>query len=169
MSGWLIAVTSTVLATTLVDILLPDGEIKKYVKGITSLIVIVAIISPLLTVKNVLNGGVDELFSVDSALDTLETNQINNYYLMSTNERKKKNLEDKVIKALSTIGIDGAIVVLTGQGLTVTMNIVAVTIDLSKASINCDDTNINIISVVKEIVAQVLAVDDQIITVVHAT
>lgn len=168
MSGWLIAVTSTVLATTLVDILLPDGEIKKYVKGITSLIVIVAIISPLLTVKNVLNGGVDELFSVDS-VGTLETNQINNYYLMSTNERKKKNLEDKVIKALSTIGIDGAIVVLTGQGLTVTMNIVAVTIDLSKASINCDDTNINIISVVKEIVAQVLAVDDQIITVVHAT
>ena len=47
MSGWILSVTAVICLTVLMDIVMPDGQMNKYVKGITSLIVVFVVISPL--------------------------------------------------------------------------------------------------------------------------
>lgn len=47
MSGWVLSVTAVVCLTVLLDIIMPDGQMKKYVKGIVSIIVIFVIVTPL--------------------------------------------------------------------------------------------------------------------------
>ena len=47
MSGCVLSVTAVVCLTVLLDIIMPDGQMKKYVKGIVSIIVIFVIVTPL--------------------------------------------------------------------------------------------------------------------------
>lgn len=47
MSGWLIGIVGIVSLGVLIEILLPEGENSKYIRGIFSIIVIFVIISPL--------------------------------------------------------------------------------------------------------------------------
>ena len=47
MSGWLIGIVGVVSLGVLIEVLLPEGENSKYIKGIFSIIVIFVIISPL--------------------------------------------------------------------------------------------------------------------------
>lgn len=50
MSGWVLSVTAVICLTVLLDIIMPDGQMKKYVKGIVSIIVIFVIITPLASI-----------------------------------------------------------------------------------------------------------------------
>lgn len=50
MSGWVLSVTAVICLTVLLDIIMPDGQMKKYVKGIVSIIVIFVIITPLTSI-----------------------------------------------------------------------------------------------------------------------
>ena len=47
MSGWLLGIVGVVSLGVLIEVLLPDGENSKYIKGIYSIIVIFVIIAPL--------------------------------------------------------------------------------------------------------------------------
>ncbi len=47
MSGWLIDIVGVVSLGVLIEVLLPEGENSKYIRGIFSIIVIFVIISPL--------------------------------------------------------------------------------------------------------------------------
>lgn len=48
MGNWAISVVGTVLLTVLADVILPDGQTNKYVKTALSVVVIVAMLTPLL-------------------------------------------------------------------------------------------------------------------------
>ncbi len=50
MSGWILSVTAVICLTVLMDIVMPDGQMNKYVKGITSLIVVFVVVSPLASI-----------------------------------------------------------------------------------------------------------------------
>ena len=47
MSAWLFSIAGVIILSGLLDLVLSEGETKKYVKGIISIIVIATIISPL--------------------------------------------------------------------------------------------------------------------------
>ncbi|MDE7208303.1 MAG: stage III sporulation protein AF [Clostridia bacterium] len=47
MSGWLIGIVGVVSLGVLIEVLLPEGENSKYIRGIFSIIVILLIIYPL--------------------------------------------------------------------------------------------------------------------------
>lgn len=48
MGNWAISVVGTVLLTVLADVILPDGQTNKYVKTALSIVVIVAMLTPLM-------------------------------------------------------------------------------------------------------------------------
>ncbi len=52
MSGWLIGIVGVVSLGVLIEVLLPEGENSKYIRGIFSIIVIFVIISPLPKLAN---------------------------------------------------------------------------------------------------------------------
>lgn len=74
MSGWVLSVTAVICLTVLLDIIMPDGQMKKYVKGIVSIIVIFVIITP---VASIAVGELDLTkgnITIDSdMLDNLES------------------------------------------------------------------------------------------------
>ncbi len=74
MSGWVLSVTAVICLTVLLDIIMSDGQMKKYVKGIVSIIVIFVIITPLASIAvgefDLTKGNI----TIDSdMLDTLES------------------------------------------------------------------------------------------------
>lgn len=63
MSGWILSVTAVICLTVLMDIVMPDGQMNKYVKGITSLIVVFVVVSPL---ASIVKGDFDFSLSSDN-------------------------------------------------------------------------------------------------------
>ncbi len=47
MSGWIASIVGIVLLGALVEILLPDGDSRKYIRGVYGLIVVLVIVAPL--------------------------------------------------------------------------------------------------------------------------
>ena len=74
MSGWVLSVTAVICLTVLLDIIMPDGQMKKYVKGIVSIIVIFVIITPLASIAVGEFGLTKGNITIDSdMLDNLES------------------------------------------------------------------------------------------------
>lgn len=81
MSGWVLSVTAVVCLTVLLDIIMPDGQMKKYVKGIVSIIVIFVIITPLASI------AVGE-FDLTKGNITIDSDMLDN--LESTSDRYRE-------------------------------------------------------------------------------
>ncbi len=81
MSGWILSVTAVICLTVLLDIIMPDGQMKKYVKGIVSIIVIFVIITPLASI------AVGE-FDLTKGNITIDSDMLDN--LESTSDRYRE-------------------------------------------------------------------------------
>lgn len=81
MSGWVLSVTAVICLTVLLDIIMPDGQMKKYVKGIVSIIVIFVIITPLASI------AVGE-FDLTKGNITIDSDMLDN--LESTSDRYRE-------------------------------------------------------------------------------
>ena len=46
MSGWILSIVGMVLTMTLTEIMLPEGQTAKYIKGVVSLMVVYVVIAP---------------------------------------------------------------------------------------------------------------------------
>ena len=84
MSGWVLSVTAVICLTVLLDIIMPDGQMKKYVKGIVSIIVIFVIITPLASIAvgefDLTKGNItidsDMLDNIESTSDRYRETQL---------------------------------------------------------------------------------------------
>lgn len=89
MSAWLLSIVGVVALGVLIEIIMPEGEHSKYIKGIFSLVVIFVIVSPF---PKLLSGnGYEKFFddntqqiqidvdSYESIKDTYRQNIINNF------------------------------------------------------------------------------------------
>ncbi len=81
MSGWIMGIVGVICLSVLVDILLPDGQTNKYIKGIFALITLYVIISPLpaflskdYSLDEVLSFDAVEFAIDDDFLDGISTN-----------------------------------------------------------------------------------------------
>lgn len=63
MSGWIMGIVGVIALATLADILLPEGETAKYIKGFLAIFVVAAIIAPIPFLLNS-SESVTEFFNV---------------------------------------------------------------------------------------------------------
>lgn len=68
LSSWAISVTVVILFSAIIDSLLPESSIKKYVKVVLGVMVTLIMLSPLFK----LLGGVDFLQEVDNTLNNIK-------------------------------------------------------------------------------------------------
>ncbi|MEG1527737.1 MAG: stage III sporulation protein AF [Clostridia bacterium] len=86
LSVWAIAVIGVVILTVLVDIIIPDGQTNKYIKGIMAIIVIFVIIQPL---PIIFNSNLADLTTSDNQDPiTIDTNFIEFVNNLSAQERE---------------------------------------------------------------------------------
>lgn len=100
MNTWLISITVSVIITTILTILLPNGKLKVLIKGAFSLIITLVMLQPLLNLKN-------SEFKIDGFAS--EANVTLQYdYLGYVAEEKIKFLEVESVKILEDVGIRDA-------------------------------------------------------------
>ena len=47
MTGWILSIVGTVLTVTLAEVMLPEGQMAKFIKGVISLMIIYVVIAPI--------------------------------------------------------------------------------------------------------------------------
>lgn len=94
MRGWIIAIVGVVVLGVLLEIILPDGEVTKYIRGIFSIIVVVVIVTP---IAQILSGDKKFEFDIKGAQIEYDDNYIRYFY-----QEQKLSDENKLLSSLSS-------------------------------------------------------------------
>lgn len=153
--AYLLSIVGAVVATTLIEVIMAEGETKKFVKGVASVLVLAAIVIPLPSLfSNIKTKSIDELTS-DSAVT-----EVDDTYLQRIYENQYKTKELAVQKKLKYAGFDGVtvriIIRYTSGG---EIEIEQIIIDKSALVITEENANINIDVEIIKIVSTALSVD----------
>lgn len=103
MTGWIMSIVGVVVIGVLIDVLTPEGESNKYIKGIYALIVVLVIASP---IAKALKSDIDFSKYFDQTFDT------DSAFVDSVNDDRKQSDEQKITIYLKNRGYDGANVVI---------------------------------------------------------
>ncbi len=137
MVEWVSCIVLSIIAVTLIDVVMAEGETKKFIKGIASLMVLFAVISPL---PKLLNTS----FNWDTIMESESTFNINTNYIDESTKIKVKSYEAECESYLNSRGISGAKVTLFYEsGSTGQVEINFAQVDI-KSVIIPDSSNINI-------------------------
>ncbi len=108
MGQWVITVAGIAILSVLCDIILPEGQTRKYVKTVFGVVVTFVIVQPLLS----LAGG-------DLHFDFQADPQLQQSYLQSVSDRANIAAEKNLEKTLSANGIDVESVSVADNSVTV--------------------------------------------------
>ncbi len=140
MVEWVTGIVLSIIAVTLIDVIMADGETKKFIKGIASLMVLFAVLSPL---PSLLNSD----YSWDSIMDTSTTFTTNSSYISGVNERRIEVYEEESEAYFSSLGITGTQVKLFYTEDDSTVEITFAQIDIGSVIIP-ENSNINIANII---------------------
>ena len=152
MSEWLIGVVGIIALGLLLEILIPEGQTSKYVKGAFSLLVIFAVISPL---PKLLNGE----YQID--FGGVEY-KIDKEYLTYATSKYTSSVENNLEKILAEQGIDSSVEIVAKDGSVRDIEFVLVKINISGIDKNQENTHI---TRAREIVKSTLSISSGIIDV----
>ena len=95
MKTWILSIGSIIILTSIISILFPEGKLGKNIKSVFSLIVVLTIIQPLATIKNL---DFSTILQSDEQQVVLQQDFI--YYVteQKITNRGIKYIEDTVIK-----------------------------------------------------------------------
>lgn len=150
-SAWVLSVAGICVLGVLVELMLPSGQTKKYIKGIFSFVVVLVVISPL-----------PAFFKKDfKAEDIFEENAIliQEDFVYEINNRRLEKLENLILTDLKEIGIDNAGVKLNANIFTTDLVIDAVFVDLRESVIDEKISHIDIEDDVKKSVLKYVSID----------
>lgn len=138
MNTWILSVAAVCLLTVILDLLIAEGETKKYIRGIMSIIIVFAIIAPL---PKLLNKEINiDAYFEDGGKVSADTSYLYKIYVAQYAEK-----EQKLQKAFETQGVKGAVVnIAIGYDGSFGVEVMNVTIDINNAVITENKGNIDI-------------------------
>ncbi|MBP5404464.1 MAG: stage III sporulation protein AF [Clostridia bacterium] len=109
MTGWILSIVGMVLTVTLTEIMLPEGETAKYIKGLISLMVVYVVLIP---VPHLLNANLDinSFFNFSS-----ESYQIDSAFIQIIKEDKQSALEKGLEEVFRAEGLDASAGIILGE------------------------------------------------------
>ena len=127
---WAISIVGAICLTAMVDVIMSDGETKKYTKSILSIIVFAVVISPIFTLMN-RDISFESMFNTNDKEITL-----NAEYLSDINKKKIDDNENLIEKTFEEMGYSGVIVNINyyeeNYAVTITSVVVSNTREISK-------------------------------------
>ena len=150
-SSWIMAVVGISVLGVLVDLVMPDGQTKKYIKGVFAFIVVLVIISPLPSLLN-------KEFSIN---DIFEENAIviQEDFVYQVNRDRVETLENMIEADLKEQGISNISIKISANIFTNKMKIEAVFVDLSQVVINQNLEHIDINELVAKSVLKYVSIE----------
>ncbi len=150
-SSWIMAIVGVSVLGVLVDLVMPNGQTKKYIKGIFAFIVVLVIISPLPNLLNK-NFSIDDIFEEDAIV-------IQEDFVYQVNRDRLETLENMIVADLKEQGIGNITVNISANVFTNKMKIEAVFVDLSQVVINQNLEHIDINELVAKSVLKYVSID----------
>lgn len=142
-AAWALGIAASVLIVALADIAMPEGEVKKYIKGIAALLIVAAVLQPL---PALIRGEAADALQ-QSYSDSEDRLSPDATYLAEV-ERKNDLLRIDVCKRkLRAEGVDNVSIAVigTGEGKLVTVDLSAAFLPEGASHINMDETIRNIV------------------------
>ena len=134
-SVWVLSIAGICVLSVLVELILPDGQTRKYIKAIFSFFVIIVIVSPL--PKLVKNGvDIDSIIAGDNI-------GIQEDFIYQLNRNKLDSISLNIENELKEQGIDGVKILLSANIFSSKLEIEAVFVDLFELVIPDDKQHIN--------------------------
>lgn len=105
LSVYLLSIVGVVIISVVLDLIIPSGQISKYIKGIMSLVIIFVIASPL---PNLVKNGFNfSMWNSNAELDEGYLETVKNQYV--------RTLEEQLENQLKQEGITGAVINVWGD------------------------------------------------------
>src|SRR5574344_47598 len=152
-SVYILSIVGIVFLGVLIDLIMPDGEMNKYIKGIFSLIALFVIISPVQKVF-------DKNFNIGDAFYDSTAVSIDSDFITATNKQVKNQLELTLKSKLTDAGFDNVSVEILCNLSNNQITIEKVIINISKMVINTNMAHINKYTEIKNVVTAYLAVKE---------
>lgn len=107
MNSWIQQIAVAVIITSIFEMIIPNGNIKKYVKVILGLYVVFSIISPFVKVKEINSNKISEAIESFSENITDFGSKVNNIQSEKNLDKiYKSTLEKEIIKTIEKEGFD---------------------------------------------------------------
>lgn len=152
-STWILSIAGVICLSVIIELILPDGQMNRYVKGIFSFIVILIIIAPIPKLLN-------QKFSFSEIFDYNSSIEIDNDYLYQINLDKlsttKKEIEDKILSH----GYENVSVYLNCDIKDKNMIFKSVTVDLTDLVITSNAEHKNIAKIREDITKIIMSFID---------
>ena len=101
MKSWLISIVATVLLTVLLELLISEGTVKKYIHGFIGLLLLIVIITPIIKFKR---GD----FTVQIDERSIDNSEYDYSFINSVTEKRYEQVKKKIISEMHNNGIDNA-------------------------------------------------------------
>ncbi len=151
LSGWVMSIAGICVLGVLVDLILPNGQTKKYIKGVFAFIVVFVIIAPL---PNLLNKefSLSDIFEEDAVV-------IQEDFIYDINRDRLETMQNMVEADLAENGVSNVQIIINANVFTEKMQIDAVFVDLSQVVINENQEHIDINELVISSILKYVSVD----------
>ena len=146
-SSWVLSLVGVVIITAIVEIILPESNIGKYVKGILALFTIFIMVSPVTSVN------IADLFN-DEEYEAL----IDDDFLTGVNVERVNFYKTQIIEKLNKNGIDKVVINIDWETNNDVLKINNIFVNLCDMVINNNDKNIDIYNNIKNIIISVVDV-----------
>lgn len=156
-STWVLSIAGVCVLGVLVDLILPNGQTKKYIKGIFAFVVVLVVVSPLPSLLNK-DFSLSNIFKEDDAMIIQED------FIFKVNKDRIESLENMIEADLSEQGASEVKVTLSANIFANKLKIDAVFVDLSRMvlSSNLEHKDINEL-VIKSVLKYVQIEKDSIV------
>lgn len=150
-SAWIMQIAGISVLSVLVDLMMPNGQTKKYIKGVFAFIIIFIIISPIPALINK-EIDIDDIFQ--------EEIELQDDYIYQINRNRLSAYEKSIINDLKREGINEVGININANIFTSDMEINAVFVDLSQVVINENIQHIDINELVKSSILKYINIDE---------
>ena len=149
-SGWVLSIVGVVILTTIIEIIMPNGSINKFIKGIFVLFTIFIMISPITRIN------IGSLFGVDTPKLSLDEG-----YIEDVNMKKLEEYKILIKDNLSRQGYKNISLDIHGKTVDGDLKINAIFVDLCNLVLNAESLNINKYEHIKKIIIKVVEVAEE--------
>ena len=148
MSKWILSIAGVICASVIIEFVLPDGQINKYIKGILSFIIVLVIIMPL---PKLLNSKYDysNIFNVENNIEVDED------YLYQLNLDKINALQDDIKKDVLSHGYKNVEIYVSADIFQSQMTYKSINVDLTRLVIS-ENAEHNDITKIKKDITQII-------------
>ena len=137
-SSWVISIVGVVLLSLIADIMLPEGQINKYIKSVFAIITVFVIVSPLPTFFSNFSQHTDDFFVSD------EKFAINEDFLGELRFEKQREKEILLKNVFEQNGFKNVGISIICDNQSVVFEIKTICLDIKNVVIQNEDKNINI-------------------------